>query len=183
MMNKIIGTLLALAMIAGCASEEEKDNGITGDAVLQVLLTDAPGDYQEVLIDIDSVLYKMEEADSWESLEMVRSGIYNLLEFTGGLDTLIGETILPAGTMSQMRLVLGGQNQIMKDSAYHALDTPSAQQSGLKFQINTSLEEGKVYRLWIDFDADSSVVETGNGQYKLKPVIRTHVEADTAVAI
>jgi hypothetical protein len=36
---------------------------------------------------------------------------------------------------------------------------------------------GLVYDLWIDFDAARSIVETGNGKFILKPVIRTYTES------
>ena len=37
--------------------------------------------------------------------------------------------------------------------------------------------DGIEYKLWPDFDAGRSVVETGNGNYILKPVIRIYSEA------
>ena len=77
----------------------------------------------------------------------------------------------------QMRLILGSGNEIMVDSLLHDLETPSAQQSGLKFNIHANLTAGVVYTLWIDFDAARSIVHKGNGKYSLKPVIRTYTEA------
>ena len=59
----------------------------------------------------------------------------------------------------------------------HNLETPSAQQSGLKLNIDANLTGGVVYKLWIDFDAARSIVVKGNGDYLLKPVIRTYTEA------
>ena len=39
---------------------------------------------------------------------------------------------------------------------------------------------GITYKLWLDFDAARSVVETGSGKYNLKPVIkRTFTEAQS----
>lgn len=37
--------------------------------------------------------------------------------------------------------------------------------------------DGIEYKLWLDFDAGRSVVEIGNGNYILKPVIRIYSEA------
>jgi hypothetical protein len=47
----------------------------------------------------------------------------------------------------------------------------------LKFNIHSTLTADIVYRLWIDFDANRSIVTTGNGGYILKPVIRTYTQA------
>lgn len=59
----------------------------------------------------------------------------------------------------------------------YPLKTPSALQSGLKLQVKTILEDGITYTLLLDFDAARSIVQTSSGNYNLKPVIRTVVEA------
>jgi hypothetical protein len=76
-----------------------------------------------------------------------------------------------------MRLVLGSNNSVVIGGQSFPLKTPSAQQSGLKFNIHATLTSGIVYRLWIDFNAGRSIVATGSGTYILKPVIRTYTEA------
>jgi len=163
--------------LSSCTNDE-----ISSDkATLVVKLTDAPANYEEVLIDVQDLQIHAssnENEGSWVSLP-VNKGVYNLLDFRNGLDTLLATIELPAGNISQMRLVLGSNNRVKVDGVYHNLDTPSAQQSGLKFQINAQLEEGVVYELWIDFDAARSIVAKGNGGFSLKPVIRTFNEAAT----
>jgi hypothetical protein len=67
------------------------------------------------------------------------------LDFTNGLDTLLGSTVLPAGKISQMRLVLGSRNTVNIDGTISDLKTPSAQQSGLKFKIDATLKAGITY--------------------------------------
>lgn len=54
-----------------------------------------------------------------------------------------------------------------------------AQQSGLKLNVKADLIAGVNYRLWIDFDAAKSIVQTGAGSYILKPVIRTFTQAES----
>lgn len=176
MMKSLIYVVVALFLFSAC----EKDNTSSEKATLNVRLTDTPADYEEVLIDVEEVRIHVssgEEDENWRTLENVNSGIYNLLDFTNGVDTLLAQEELPAGNISQMRLVLGSENSIKTNGEYHDLQTPSAQQSGLKFNINAELTPGLTYELWIDFDAGRSVVELGNGGYILKPVIRTYTEA------
>jgi hypothetical protein len=57
------------------------------------------------------------------------------------------------------------------DGVSYPLSTPSAEQSGLKLQVNATLEAGVVYTILLDFDANKSIVVTGNNTYKLKPVV------------
>src|SRR6478752_7197374 len=81
---------------------------------LDVSLTDAPGDYQQVNIDIQQVEVHSasgNQTNGWNSLE-IHKGVYDLLEFTNGLDTLLGTAILPTGRVSQIRLVLGTNNSV-----------------------------------------------------------------------
>ncbi|MBR8535364.1 DUF4382 domain-containing protein [Carboxylicivirga sediminis] len=173
MKNLLSVALLSLTMVLFSCSDDNKQ------ARLSIRLTDAPGDYQEVLIDVQDVQINVsaDENSGWQSLQTTQKGVYNLLDFTNGMDTLLVDEFLPAGKISQMRLVLGDKNQVMIDDVYYDLDTPSAQQSGLKFNIHADLNDGITYKLWIDFDAGRSIVAKGNGSYSLKPVIRTFTEA------
>lgn len=172
LLNVFIGASLLLAVACNKSENDEK-------AVLQVMLTDAPAEYEEVLIDVQDVQIHVsadENDGAWQSLD-VNSGVYNLLDFRNGMDTLLASLELPAGHISQMRLVLGDNNQVRTPEGLFDLVTPSAQQSGLKFNIDADLQGGMTYRLWIDFDAARSIVLKGNGEYSLKPVIRTYTEA------
>ncbi len=167
---KKILPLAALALaLAGTSCKDET-------ATLRVRLTDAPADYEALYIDVQELQINS-DANGWESLALERPGIYNLLDFTNGLDTLLADAELPAGRVSQMRLVLGDENTLVRDGQTHDLGTPSAQTSGLKFNIQADFEAGVAYELWIDFDAARSIIEKGNGGYSLKPVIRTFTQA------
>jgi len=125
----------------------------------------------------------------------------NLLELQD-VKTLLAEDALPAGHYQQIRLVLAENTDtelfnyvILKEELaqiaqqgngdeHIPLETPSAQQSGLKLINQFTIVEGMTTELLIDFDAEKSVIETGNGKFKLKPVIKMEAltiedEADT----
>ena len=156
-------------------------NTSSGPAHLQVMLTDGPANYDAVYIDVQRVEVNVSSDtgsnSGWQTVNVLHPGVYNLLNFKNGIDTLLASADLPAGTLSQMRLVLGNNNSVVISGQSFPLKTPSAQQSGLKFNIHSTLTAGIVYRLWIDFDASRSIVVTGSGDYLLKPVIRTYTAA------
>lgn len=164
MLYLIAGGIISL-LLPACSKEDVKNK-----AHMSVRMTDAPANYDAVLIDVQNVEIKTNGGDI---LLNVNAGIYNLLDFSNGLDTLIASGDLDAGTVSQIRLILGTNNTVVVDNVPHPLATPSAEQSGLKIQVHKTLEPGVSYAILLDFDANESIVLQGNGEYKLKPVIRT----------
>lgn len=166
--------ILALAVSTLWLGCDKSDSSET--TRVKVRLTDAPGDYQEVNVEITGVEFKMD--NNLVNLD-VTAGVYNLLDFVNGLDTLLASAEVESGTLSQVRLILGDNNTVMVDGVVYHLTTPSAQQSGLKLNMNTQLTPGVDYDLLLDFDASKSIVLTGNGEYQLKPVLRAIHEATT----
>lgn len=158
-----------------------KKTNSAGTSRLSVSLTDDPSTYNSVNIDIQDIQVNASADNAttggWTSLPLTRKGVYNLLDFRNGIDTLLTSNELPAGTISQIRLILGTNNSVVVDGVSHPLTTPSSQQSGLKLNVHATLVAGIEYKLWLDFDAGRSIVVTGNNTYILKPVIRTYTEA------
>jgi hypothetical protein len=174
-MRKLTLVLLSFAtlLFITCKKDSTSDSGA---ATMNVYLTDDPGDYDQVNVDVVSVEVHT-DANGWTTLATT-PGIYNLLDYTNGLDTLLATATLPAGEISQVRLNLGTNNTIMVDSVIYPLDVPSGYESGLKINIHQTLAAGTGYALVLDFDAAHSIVETGNGDYKLKPVIHATMYDD-----
>lgn len=179
-MKRIYGKLLfaiALLLTGSVILYSCQKNGETNDngkARLQVRLTDSPDpNVKEVWVDVQEVRINM-EGSGWITLGGAHPGLYNLLDLTDGKDTLLADAQIPAGKISQIRLLLGDNNFIITNSGEKIkLSTPSAQQSGLKVQIHQEVTGGILYRLILDFDAGKSIVKAGNsGKYNLKPVIR-----------
>ena len=174
-MKKILVSFFIITIFFfGCNKDKE-----TG--TLSVYLTDAPATYDEVLIDLQGLQIKVSDADDeggWKELTLNTTGQIDLLTLTDGNSIWLTDEPLPAGNVAQMRMILGTNNQIVVDGETFDLDTPSAQQSGLKFNIHATIEEGKTYKLYIDFDAEKSIVGKGNGTYSLKPVITVKTEEE-----
>lgn len=183
---KILKSLSAVSLvILSLIFIQCSDDNVKLTTPVKIRLTDAPAQYDKVNIDIQAIQFHSSNDDTeesgWQEMDLLNAGIYDLLEFNNGLDTLLVDQDMPSGTVSQMRLILGENNSVVIDGISYDLDTPSAQTSGLKFQIHDDFLAGIEYKLWIDFDAARSIVETGNGKYKLKPVIRTFNEATSGV--
>lgn len=155
-----------------------------GKGHMNVHLTDAPGDYDAVNVDIQAIKihYTSFETDTtnnegeWIELP-VEPVTVNLLDFSNGLDTLLSSADLDAGHYREMRLVLGDNNSVVVDGKTERLKVPSGQSSGFKIKFRTDLESGENLNVTIDFNADKSVHQAGHsGKYILKPVLHAYVE-------
>jgi len=178
-MKKILLTLCLITggiFINSCSNDSGSNDG-NGSYAYKVRMTDAPADYDEINIDLQAV--EVTGNNGHTVTLNTTAGIYNLLDFSNANDTLIATSVLTDAHVNQVRLILGPNNTIVVNGVSHPLSTPSAEQSGLKLNVNQTLSADIQNEILIDFDAHSSIVETGNGTYKLKPVLRTVVNALT----
>ncbi len=163
--------LFAAIAFVSCKRSNNSDN----QPRLQLRLIDnPPTGVKEVWVDIQQIEIIMNNGSNPVLLTGVHPGLYNLLELTNGKDTLLADALIPAGSISQIRLILGDNNYLIAGNGDKiALKTPSAQQSGLKVQIHQDVTGGVLYRLTLDFDVARSLVFAGNsGNVILKPVLR-----------
>lgn len=189
---------LCLAFIIGC-DDTSSSNGDTG--TLSLYMTDSTTDaFDAVYVTIDEVQVHMtedEETDdngrdgneedngSWKVVASPHK-TYNLLELVNGAMAKLGTTELETGHYTQMRLMLGKEPEdashpfpnyvITDDGMPHKLKVPSGYQTGIKLVHGFDVVAGQTAELVLDFDANRSVVITGNetsGEgYILKPTIK-----------
>jgi len=167
-------TVLYMVTLQSCQEEKTEDT-----ARVQLRLVDASGDYEEVNVEIIDIQYKSAENEGWTSFtpEQGYPIKVDLTELIAGNDLLLSDEIIPAGMINQIRLVLSENNTLLLKNTTEplVLDTPSAQQSGLKLKLDTELEAGFSYTFILDWDVHKSIVKAGNsGKYILKPVIRVN---------
>jgi len=201
MMKKLrfLGSAVVLAVVAACGG-----GGVTADSgTLRLALTDAPAcGYDEVNVTVEKIRVHQsssagEGERGWSEIVLATPRKINLLDLTNGALTELGETRLPAGTYTQLRLVLaanpGNPNVPLANSIRLSaepegsgeeipLKTPSGQQSGLKINVNMTVEADQLADFVLDFDACKSVVVAGkSGNYNLKPVVRAILRTETGV--
>ena len=159
----------------------KKDSTSDGTARLQVFLTDDPGDYEAVYIDVKDVQINVtgDSSSGWLSLQGVNAGVYDLLRLVNDEDTVLADAVIPSGRLHQIRLVLGTENYVKIEGTTQLikLETPSAEQSGLKLNVQYDVTDDRLYMIVLDFDVAKSIVKTGGGKYILKPTIRAILNA------
>ncbi|MGB2868386.1 MAG: DUF4382 domain-containing protein [Bacteroidota bacterium] len=178
MRTLFIGALGGLMLaLASCAKDNATSpQGDTG--TMQVNMVDAPAGYDQVNVVVDSVQAHIATADSmsgWTTLSTTPA-TYNLLAYSNGNFAVLGSAVLPVGHYTQMRLYVGSGSNVVVDGSTKPLNIPSGVQSGVKLNIDATIVADATYTLTLDFDANQSVVTSGNPvnpTYSLKPVIRT----------
>jgi hypothetical protein len=165
---------------------------------MHLSITDAPScGYDEVNVTIERVRVHQSssavDADSgWSEVVLRPAKRVDLLSLTNGVLEELGQTALPAGKYTQMRLVLASNpgskpfanSVVPTGGAETALTTPSGQQTGLKLNVDIDIEADQVADFVIDFDACKSVVKRGNsGEYNLKPVVAVFPGSDVGLRV
>jgi len=160
-----------------CFTACKKDNNSaeSGTTKVDIRMTDAPGNFDKINLSVkEIVLFSQGKPYTFAAT----SSIFNILDFRIGSnkpDILVASGEMPSGEITEIRLVLNDSgNTIVVGGISQALKTPSGQSSGwkVKLKANPSLVPGVTYSLLLDFDAAKSIVNTDNGQYLLKPVVR-----------
>jgi hypothetical protein len=180
--------LASLVLLSGCGGGDGGTSTVSsaGTGTLSLSITDQPAcGYDHVFITVEKIRVHQSEAAAdtdggWHEIVLSPAKRIDLLTLTNGVLEILGQTVLPAGTYTQMRLVLASNSNVPKANTVVLtssgneveLTTPSGQQSGVKMNVKITVEPDKVADFVLDFDACKSIVKAGNsGQYLLKPVV------------
>lgn len=162
--------------VSGSSTDTSKPHSV------RIYLTDHQTPvFDSVFIDIQGLQVKLEDDSlsngGWVSLA-IRPGIYNILRFRNGLDTLFGNGTLPNARVQKVKLVLGTQNSVMKDGQSTALRVKDEDREVIANldASNFEISNGQVL-FWIDFDAGNSIQVDNSGSgnnngYRLKSHIK-----------
>lgn len=175
-----------------------QEDNTQGKGTLKLYLTDAPGEYDAVNILISHIDAHIAEAEQeqeqegslnyqnrdneqneeegvggeWFTLEYVPADPIDLIALQGQ-SLFLSSTELPAGLYTQLRVFLSEEGaSIVVDEEEKDLLIPSSAQTGIKLTHPFEIAEGETTELTLDFDAYKSIIETGNGDYMMKPTIK-----------
>lgn len=113
---------------------------------------------------------------TWDTLK-ITPGIYDMLRFRNGLDTLLATGFVTNGTIHKVRITLGNRNEISKDSAVTRIPLSICNRKPyvyvkLKDKEHTEIVNGEV-RIQLDFDIARSI-SYRNGRFCLQPYIKAY---------
>lgn len=121
---------------------------------------------------------KSDKFGKWVSIGFT-PGLYDLLKFRNGLDTVLATGTLPKGRIHKVRVTLGNGSQVSKDkgATKMPLDICSGKPYVYVIIKNEHLDKinSNHSKIQLDFDLASSIKED-NGKYCLKPVVHSYSE-------
>lgn len=164
-----------LSMIAiGC-------NRDSGD--LSVQMTDSPGNYARLQVEIDEVeVYS--ESEGWVALETETESV-NVVELNNGATAeLATGSKIKAGNYSKTRILFGSENYV---EVYD--QNGNTQRKELKFDDEASVEiemEQEIMaqsdnEIVLDFHIEESVEEQSGDTFKFEPSMKVKLNFDTGV--
>ncbi|MEX2583302.1 MAG: DUF4382 domain-containing protein [Gemmatimonadota bacterium] len=175
---RVAGAMAVAIGMAAC----ENDPAASGTARVSVHLTDAPGDLASAEVEVREIYLQggPGDADGEGRVELFTgSRVFDLLELQNGVTAELAEVTIPAGTYSQLRLVIGEATLTTEGGATYSttdgtLMCPSCAQTGLKVNLaGGAVELSGEQDLVVDFDvAQSFGRQAGrSGLWVMHPVI------------
>lgn len=161
--------LLALAgLLAACGAPPE------GSGEVRMRLTDAPADEAERLdVTFGEMHLVPQDAEGDETGITVvdTAGEVNVLAYRNGGLFDLGEATVPAGTYTQLRLIVSSASITLPDEDPQPVTVPSGAQTGLKIDLAPALtvEDDGQHEVRLDVDARRAIVRTGAGDFLLIP--------------
>lgn len=195
----------ASLLMTACNKSTSSEVNMRGKEQLSLYLTDGPGFFDNVYIDIRSVKVLVDTSSDtrrhdnddwdrrgeddrrkdssfvWEDLG-IAPGVYDILKFRNGADTILANAGITKGSIRLIKIELGTNNSVVKDSVTYPLAVPPNDKGYVLIKLKgNECEEhapGKK-RLWLDFDVSRSIVQDNN-RFILKPVFHFFVVNNSA---
>jgi hypothetical protein len=142
---------------------------------LEVRVTDAPGDVEEILVTVSEVkVHKAstdEEDGVWITLGITEE-TFSLLDLEG-LELTLATEVVEAGKYTQLRMTVFEVWVTLVGESPVEATIPSGE---LKFVRPFDVVGGEIIALVVDFDAAKSVVVTGADKIIFKPVVKLAIQ-------
>lgn len=193
----VLMLLFSLLFIASCTKEKSSNTEAKQRVTIRINdnpvreLTNVWVDIQYVEVKVDTTTRRGDYDDddddddddkdcdrygTWDTLK-VTPGIYDMLRFRNGLDTMLATGFVSSGTIHKVRITLGNRNEVSKDSGVTRIPLSICNRKPyvyvkLKDKEHTEIVNGEV-RIQLDFDIARSI-SYRNSRYCLQPYIKAY---------
>ena len=199
-----IVTLALLLFAVACQKNASQPGNTAGQSVVKIYLTDDPSlVFDKVLLNIQKVEVKVEDqaqeknesehqgdvdnndshgdaSGGWINVN-INPGVYDILQFRNGLDTLFANSTFPASSkLKKLRVTLGTNNSVVFNGTSFPL-TVKGNDNFIVIKLDESavnINSGGLSSIWIDVDAGRSIKKNGNS-FELKPSVKLFSKEST----
>ena len=168
-----IGTVLLFAFLYGCSDKPTENENNQARMVITAFDSPAPEGVEHLYLNIIEVSVHHED-EGWITMTDVDTTV-DFLELINGVSVVLADDSVPTGYYSQLRLVVSDTNEIVVKDKSHPLTIPSGTQTGVKLNLDFSLDDGEFVNLYVDFDVAKSVL-VASDVFMLKPTYRVFKE-------
>ncbi|MCC5938132.1 MAG: DUF4382 domain-containing protein [Lunatimonas sp.] len=147
-------------------------------ALINVLLIDAPGDFDEVWLEVLGVeilpagTRGLENAD-WSYIPYTPANkMVKVSDLVGSQRLLLGRKEVRAGQVSKIRLALGDNHYLVKDGQQLMLQSVPNINDRLTVDVALQASAGFAWDIYIDFNLAKSIQRNTSGGYSLVPSLR-----------
>ncbi len=197
----LASAMIAMVLVFSACTK----SGVNENSSVAIFLTDGPGDFDAVNIDIQKVEVKVDKDEKYKRDdnrnrmdddkddhmkrkddfgEWIDLGfapkIIDVLSLRNGIETQLGTANIDAGTVRKIRITLGTKNTVVKTGVTYDLLLVNETSNFLYIKLyDNHRERGNRndVKVWVDFDIANSIVEA-NGKFYLKPVLRPFCNAN-----
>ena len=197
----LASAMIAMVLVFSACTK----SGVNENSSVAIFLTDGPGDFDAVNIDIQKVEVKVDKDEKYKRDdnrnrmdddkddhmkrkddfgEWIDLGfapkIIDVLSLRNGIETQLGTANIDVGTVRKIRITLGTKNTVVKTGVTYDLLLVNETSNFLYIKLyDNHRERGNRndVKVWVDFDIANSIVEA-NGKFYLKPVLRPFCNAN-----
>ncbi|MEX0883903.1 MAG: DUF4382 domain-containing protein [Cyclobacteriaceae bacterium] len=175
--------LMVMAILVGVRCTEPT---AADQSLVNVLLIDAPGDFDQVWIEILGVEIlpsggRGANNSNWVNIPYLSPNKSVLVsDLVADERLLLGRTEIQTGTLSKIRLLLGDSHYVVRDNIQIPLMPTPSMEGLLELEVDFQTAGGISYDVYLDFNLALSIVETSNGTFQLKPSLSSFVLQETA---
>lgn len=155
-----------ILLLSGCGMEQE--SGV-GRIRMEVFDAPPPAGVEHIFLTITEVNVSTGD-DEWIPLAQPNTR-FDFLDLVNGATAVLADDDLEPGMYSQLRLVVSESNEVVIDGQSYPLRVPSGEETGVKLNLDFTVQEDELVEILVDFDASRSITWTP-GNYLLHPAFR-----------
>lgn len=174
-------------------NEYSSNNNNARKGRIEFKLTDDPYHFKYFRIDIEKLEYHTSNdptiSTGWKEIPLINKGIIDIIQFSNGKEFPLGSIEMELDTIKLLRIKFGtrntfgintfpyGGNTSFFDMALHPSIT-----NGLVIPVDITMKPDFTNRIYFDFDAFKSRLQTGSTNFQLLPSVRVF-DANNSSAI